>query len=436
MSGYVTQTRVHPYQLNSTFRSRTGAYGINAVLSYPAQLQTTTSYRSGGGFGPKATDDPYELFKQQAHSYYQPYDTGHEFKTTRFRLGLSHKEVFLRGTSSYPLAFYRGPLRLAVSGYSGFPVIPDRDLVVYGTTAIKATKPDKPAASLSISLIELVKEGIPALIGFAAYQKGTKQYGPGNVSNKAGGEWLNYQFGILPLVAAVQDLANAVKNSDKIIRQYIRDSGRQVRRSMDFPPIITTYTTQTGNTSTSVPSSNIGSIDTDLGFMNGGGLWSYSVERRMHERIWFSGAYMYYLDKVGNDPFDDLDRYSKLADKLLGSAITADVLYSVTPWSWLLDWFYNFGDIISNAVSFNQNGVLLRYGYVMRETVRTNEVTSKDLVWNGKNFGPVSTSYTTVQKERIKGTPYGFGVNPNSLNTSQISILAALGLTLGSNKLR
>jgi hypothetical protein len=119
---------------------------------------------------------------------------------------------------------------------------------------------------------------------------------------------------------------------------------------------------------------------------------------------------------------------------LLGTRLTPEVLYNLTPWSWALDWIVDLGAVIGNISAFLADGLILQYGYIMQETVISDIYTLTGATCGNR---PVQLYQTlgTIQKLRRKATPYGFGLNPNAFSDRQWAILAALGLTLGGNKL-
>jgi hypothetical protein len=102
-------------------------------------------------------------------------------------------------------------------------------------------------------------------------------------------------------------------------------------------------------------------------------------------------------------------------------------LWNLTPWSWVADYFANIGDVMTNVSYFSQDNLLLRYGYIMREEKVTDEWTWTGLI---PGYGSISTSIGagSVTKQRLKATPYGFGLSTGGLNTSQWAILVALGI--------
>lgn len=410
--------------------SNAGAY-FDRHQYYPVPSRKVYSFRSKPADISDQETTPGQLFQAAQDRFKRPYDTGHEFWSEKRSFTTSHKSVVLT-RSSLPNARYVGPLWSGISGGLDDLVVPPIDLNYWGTLAIKNTKPDRPASSVSISILEALKEGLPSLIGMQTFKDNVRRSRP---TKTAGGEWLNYQFGIIPLVNSIVDIAEAIKMADPIIRQYLRDSERIVRRRISFPSVYSSGEISSGLSNTELPPISSGTFKTELGV----GPRTYMRDERwaLTREIWFSGAYQYYIGKVNDDPYSKLDYFWTLADKLLGVKITPDVIYNIAPWSWMLDWFANFGDIVSNAVSFNQNGVLLRYGYTMCRSTYRRTITATDVPLVGGNWKPtVHTTYVVTRKERVRATPFGFGLNPNQFTGSQWAILAALGMTLGANKLR
>jgi hypothetical protein len=142
---------------------------------------------------------------------------------------------------------------------------------------------------------------------------------------------------------------------------------------------------------------------------------------------WFSGCFSFYLQDI-----EDLFRRSWLgkAEDLLGLQLTPEVIYNLTPWSWLFDWFGNLGDVLkvmSNQLQFSQ---VMRYGYLMRHTLVTRSV-YRDPVRDGQGalVGPLVMNSMAERKDRARANPYGFGVDLNALTSVQWAILGALGLT-------
>jgi len=61
---------------------------------------------------------------------------------------------------------------------------------------------------------------------------------------------------------------------------------------------------------------------------------------------------------------------------------------------------------------------------VIRDTYLLDGVVLKD-----GSGGPLSQTFVTEVKKRVKATPYGFGLDPDAYTGRQKAILAALGIS-------
>lgn len=201
-----------------------------------------------------------------------------------------------------------------------------------------------------------------------------------------------------------------------------------VRRRFDFPTIKETGpVTLAGGSAQMVPN-----FDGNMSplFVAGGRDEPNKIERQtfLTRKIWFSGQYQYFLPEA-DSVIGKLSQYEAIANRLLGTRITPAVLWNLAPWTWLSDWFLNIGDVISNNSALQDDNLVIRYGYLMCES-------TYDVVYTGYGFkftnydpGPLMTAYRQVSKQRVRATPYGFGLNPNVFDARQWAILAALALT-------
>ncbi len=300
----------------------------------------------------------------------------------------------------------------------------DDSLIALGTKAIALTKPTKAKADLLVDLGETFKDGLPHLLGAATLKERTA------IHRGLSSEHLNVQFGWLPLVADVKASMELVKNLDAAIHQYKRDAGRLVRRRFDFPVERTTGDPVLVSSSIrpSIPGAQ-NSADFNYAIFSsyptaGFPLWR---QTNTYKRKWFTGAYTYYLPDWYNGT--QMDNYRLAATKFLGLEVTPETIWNLAPWSWLTDWFANTGDIIGNASDYLEDGLLLRYGYMMEHSIVENVYTMPDVPL--KRYGRTTFTLRHVRevKKRVKATPFGFGLTYAGLSNKQKSILAAIGIT-------
>jgi len=282
-------------------------------------------------------------------------------------------------------------------------LLTDLELAALGSTAISRVEPTNPLVDGASTVAELLREGLPSI--------------PGTQRNP-GSEYLNYQFGIAPTLGFAQDAIKAAKNADKVVKQLQRDSGKLVRRRYEFDEERETSTTSTSGVYPALASGGVPNIYV----AQAGTLHRRTMTRK---KVWFSGAFTYYFPESGWS--------SKLYewDRLYGAVPGVDTLYNLVPWSWLVDYFTNVGDVLGNLNAFAFDGLVMPYGYVMC----TQEVIEEQ-TWQGRLYvnrgGWQNVSITSeirrTHKQRLPATPWGFGLT-GDLTDRQLLILAALGIS-------
>jgi len=467
MGGYVTQSRIMPYlqemtsSLNygpgvNSFRTWDPArgdfgppgrvYGIGQYPVLPLPHQTTTSYRTRGTedvdeFGVVSATSEIDFIRrlqnEKSNDRTSPYDTGHTFFTQQTRCILTHPWIDtnpqgqVHSTPGAPYissARYVGPLVPDLSPYvapSPFGPVSPTDLT-WGTKAIADSLPTNSVANLSVALAELYREGLPRLIGSRLLSLSSFLSAPGLLAH----EVLNWEFGYKPLANDLSKLLLAVSESNRLIQQYVRDSGQMVRRRRSFP---TQFSAKGQGSVGSRPLYNPGAYWDEV--WDGGTDGQVTWHTESYDKYWFSGGYTYTLP-LDSSRLERLSRWASLAEKVTGLSLTPEALWNLMPWSWLADWIWDIGDIIHNISGFATDSLVLKYGYLMHESFTKYTWTHPGAKMKRGNAsvptGPISISYVNKTKERVRATPYGFGLNPNSFTDLQWSILASLGISKGS----
>jgi len=447
MAGYYHQERKIP--IFNFYEDNSGV--VQNYADYQAP-QTTYSYRSSQP--DNASEQTYsDLLRPGLLSPMQSLDNGHEF----YSRSLSHVYLGKRGggkvnpkepfilpritrtnssgdsiTSNVLMAAENYFLRdLAGTPERYFPsLMSENDKVYYGTKAIGEAAPTRPEASFVGFAGEFLRDGLPSLLISSAGL--TRFKGLVDEARKGGGDYLNLQFGWKPLISDFTSLLRVVQNSYKILTQYEKDSGKQVRRKVRFPiksstmgpPVFDGYEGIIGRTSA-------GDTYGDTYRY----LYQYreaKVEQTQSEKVWFAGSFSYFLP-VSDTLIGKISRYATLADKALGLQLTPEVLWNLAPWSWLSDWFLNIGDALSAAQRFQKDSMILNYGYLMKQTQIEFRFNMSEGLKNNSRYSPpappLASLFRLTQKERYRSTPYGFAVNPDLLSPEQIWILGALILS-------
>jgi len=277
----------------------------------------------------------------------------------------------------------------------------ETDLNASGSRGFNLAAPTKPKAGLATFVGEL-REGLPAIVGHETWRQRAAH------SRSAGSEFLNVEFGWKPLVSDIRKFAHSVKNAHSIIEGYRKDSSSLVRRRVDLGSF--DETERYSGTHTTAPSSVFG-------------LAQGETTVRLQERDWFSGAFTYHVP-VSDTQMGKLQTYASNAQHLLGTNLTPEVLWNISPWTWAADWFGETGTVLSNISALGTDGLAMRWGYVMHESIRTT--TSWCRRFDG--IGGARTEQIKVC-QRKPASPYGFGVDLSSLSGKQVAVLAALGLS-------
>jgi hypothetical protein len=439
LAGYVTSTRRspntprYPFDVTSFGSRLQGPDFLGVYANSVVGTQTTTSWRTNSGVVDdelanldSATNQLQAVrsIARDTRDYTTSYDRGHTFSTVQNWTEVSHPDFVFNNLNGNK---HRGPLMQNPTFLTYQPVMPSLPLFegtdFYGATAIRNTIPTNPLTSLATSLGELYKDGLPRLPGFAGLAAG----GLSSAKNLAD-NYLNYQFGWKPTVAATADGMTAVDASLSIIQQFLRDNGKTIRRSMSFPSETLDSRYRSGSGSVFDPSQSFSGA-----YISSGTVSETLLIRRS---VYFKGGYTYHIP-IPTGYLDKMEYYAALARRASGLEITPEVLWNLAPWSWFGDWLSNIGTIISNVSAFSNDGLVLRYGYLMVKTEGIHTVTTRGFQLAGMP-SPITFSqvHRSVRKERIKATPYGFGLNPNSFTGSQWSILGALGISRSPGTLR
>lgn len=449
----VTQSRVFPHgrYYYHTYGG-TGAGNPSLLTQTYAPLldgsQTTTSWRTGrladslvdqsdatqgssisaGVFGRLKSE-------QSSGAFQTSFDNGHTFSSVKTEV-VACTMATIRGRqgTQYQDYTYWGPLvpRTAIMPWTprGFPPVSTQvsSTTWYEQQAIERTIPTSPVANLAQGLAELVREGIPSAVGAALL--GMRD----NIAKTLGGEYLNLKFGWEPIIGDLKSLAQVVLDSDELLKQAERGSGRNTRRRYTFPPIVDVVKQEAAG-STLHYASGFGPVLAAA--INAAGTNTIQIDRR-ETNVWFSGAYTYHFQEVSKGQLGRHRNAVQKAQYLLGLDLTPEVVWELAPWSWLTDWFVNIGSNMSQISRFAEDGLVLRYGYLMvQSTVERTYVTEGVRTFRDptRPFN-VSLVLRTTSKERRRATPYGFALNPSSFTGRQWAILAALGMTKTPNSLR
>lgn len=282
----------------------------------------------------------------------------------------------------------------------------------WGTIGVNRAYPIKRQLSLAQTMAELKREGLPRIsgiqLGKALPSHSIKEL-PGTIS-AVGGEYLNFQFGIRPILSDLQDLILYDDSlADRLLE--LRRTKKSIHRKSTVLEDIVNVTKSSTD------------LSPQLSFFEskyGGGLGAVKVVEKSTTNVWFSGEFQFlYPPPLRSIP--GLEQTKEIMFKA-GLEPSSELIWQLQPWSWLVDWETSVGEAFSNSARFSIDHAVMRYGYVMYR---------KETTWSYSNpfFGELKVKAINFQRRRAN--PFGFGVTFSSLTEKQWSILAALGLSRG-----
>lgn len=303
-------------------------------------------------------------------------------------------------------------------GYRGYLVVPayggvrnsvhNIDAGAFAAEAYSKMKPTKPDMSLANALFELRELPRQLQQRFTRDLKGAANF------------WVALQFGWLPLLRDVRSFVNIQRNGQKRLAQLIRDSGRPVRRKVLLSNTETTYDTVSTRSYNAFHKIFLTQMYED-------GEPRLDRVGGTKTKIWASARYRYWLPPGPRD----VEWTNRMLRRIYGLYVTPSVVYNAIPWSWLIDWFSNLGDVIENMDAGVADRLAADYFY----TMASHEVwadSHASTVLQGPNGSetPVRVSAHTVNREtrktRYRGNPFGLSAS-SELSPMQASILGALG---------
>lgn len=240
--------------------------------------------------------------------------------------------------------------------------------------------------------------------------------------------FLNSQFGWGPFVRDIQDVCDLVVNYDEHLGRRTSKNGHWDHRERVLEEkTIETPITQ-GEGMKCQPTST-GWLDQML---DGSAGWTkrFSYRKTEYFRVWACGDYKFYRPEfdMSQPDYDSGLNQIRRVSTLLGTNISPSLLYKITPWSWLVDWMSNVGNIIDAVSAAALDGVVSKNVFLMMK-YRRDIVLTQELNMIGK---PISFEFRRIVESKQRGhalTPYQFSLLPGQLSAKQWSILGALGIS-------
>jgi hypothetical protein len=286
------------------------------------------------------------------------------------------------------------------------------------TTGYKKARPGNPVASAGQFLYELYTDlpTIPLRLLWKLRKFQT-----------LGHEYLNIQFGWLPFVSDLKKMYNLTQTIHKRLDELVRNNGKVIHREAT---VRSSRDVTSSVVHSEYPFSGL-SLFSYMPPLWGSGRTTIITTTETTERVWFSADFRYYTPDIGSSRWT-----ARAVATLFGVNPTPDLLYQVLPWSWLLDWFTNVGDVISNASNNAVDNLVADHAFIMRHaSVKTTTSISTSWENHGNEDGMKNGSLSlesfdfTETKCRGMGNPFLPSLSLTDFTSRQAGIAAALGIS-------
>jgi hypothetical protein len=332
---------------------------------------------------------------------------GGEFYTRKynlFRPTVRLSQEIHGAYSAYQYTYYAGSVCGDWQNYS-YPLA-DFSSKGWGPIAYQRMKPTKPVFSGLNSIYEL--KDVPGMLLQRFIGLGLKGIGS---------YYLALKFGWEPLLKDLIKLYTVQQDVEKKLQWLLRHNGKPVRTRVMLSDTQSSPTVTSGTLSGVAP----GLPDA---FYIASRNWEKTFQTK--ETFWASATWKFFLpENVGG-----VNWQPAIKRGLLGLSPNPAVIYKAIPWSWLIDWFFNVGNVIDNLNSGVADKLACENFFVMRRVEESTLIkgTTTFLGVNGAAIPVITEStLTRTHKMRFRGDAFGFGTNPATLNSGQLAILGALG---------
>lgn len=314
------------------------------------------------------------------------------------------------------------------------------DLAAFGQQAFSRSAP-VPSVFNGAQFLGELREGLPKLVGVSLLKGRAKE-----LLKNAGSEYLNYQFGVLPLISDIRAICTALLNLEETLVRKRTSQGKpkKARFALPYRNEFREYRAPMGEvlwtsgwrvparpygpvTSREALRSQVKGVSTPVGSFTGTDLYFLQTLRT---RRWFEGSFTSFFDYPPSDA-----SWIDKARSIVSTDFDLQTLWELAPWSWLVDWVFKIQSTLSSNAIASDERVVLNYGYVMeKSSFRSMFSGSLSSIYPGTLLSSPRFDIVTEDTyfRRIRANPFGFQASsPGQLNANQLAILAALGLSKG-----
>lgn len=351
-------------------------------------LKVGGRYVTGGGLDITRTEQRAPMVQSVKNVYYTS-------GKVRFRWDCKHVALFYGNKLALPSK--QAPVTTLINP------------AAFGAEAWNKFKPAKPTLDLGVALAELRE--YPRMFDIQLRNL-----------RDAGGLYLNAEFGWKPLLSDIRRFLRLTHNLQRRLTQLARNNGKWVR--VGGP--VSSERTVLETWDVPIPA-NLGwphISPNPTGYFYGARPSTAAGSQYVESEIWFSGCFRYYMPEFSQAL--DISPLNAATRRMYGLNITPSLLWNLMPWSWLVDWFTNVGDIMSNLSDVGVD-LVAKYAYVMGKYRHVAEQQSTGYYYDNDAVS-VSIRRENVVKRRNAANPFGFGLSDKDLSVRQWAILTALGI--------
>lgn len=245
---------------------------------------------------------------------------------------------------------------------------------------------------------------------------------------KASDQFVNLQFGWMPLVKDTRDMCDLIINFPEYVSRQQSVNGKWVQRKFKEDEVISEEVFQDTTGTSNFCSPAFGS---DYVVPNSGRL---TVVSQTVTRIWYEGSFRQYYPEFDKSLMAGHPAIEKVAQalRLSGLEVNPVNVYKVLPWTWAVDWFVNVGENLQALQDLATDAVVSRYVYLMRHTFRRVVYRVKWSTFDGQTPSLEFEGRHDVKFRKGAQSPFGFTLLGGGLSAKQVAILGALGISRAS----
>jgi hypothetical protein len=318
------------------------------------------------------------------------------------------------------------------------------DLSAIGAGAYERLRPKLGKAGLGQAIVEI--RDLPKMLKTTAKGFGSIYRGLGGVGDyttksfrkeirrrygrmlpkESANQFLNQQFGWVPFLKDLQDVYSVHQQARALKSQISRDNNTWIKRRRVDPTVESaTVVYETHTHPGCQPWGQYFSGMYDASSLH------HTITLIEMTEVWYEGSFKYYRPEFDWDAGTAKGPLAALQREMAiyGADLNPVLVWKVTPWSWLVDWFTNASAAIQRAQDWGSDSMVARYMYLMHRRRRIFELRSRFTTIDGKHHDYFWYRSADIKRRQPADSPFTFSLSSGDLSARQFAILAALGIS-------